>query len=81
MAALLASQQMLQQKHAVEEEEERLRKKKEQIELQTKIAASRAKINVYMAAAADQSISTSVNGLRDENGKRTPSGSLIMSSV
>lgn len=43
MAALLASQQMLQQKHAVEEEEERLRKRKEQIELQTNIAAFRAK--------------------------------------
>jgi hypothetical protein len=77
VAALLASQKMLQQKHDVEEEE-RLRKKKEQIDLQTKIAVSMAKANVYRSAASEQSMHLKVTKPRKE--KDVESQSLFVNS-
>ncbi len=47
MAALQAHQKMLQRKHALQKEEEALRRRKEQMELDTKIAVSMAKMKVY----------------------------------
>lgn len=47
MAALQTYQKMLQRKHALQKEEEDLRRRKEQIELDTKIAVSMAKMKVY----------------------------------
>ncbi len=47
MAALQAHQKMLQRKHALQKEEEDLRRRKEQMELDTKIAVSMAKMKVY----------------------------------
>ncbi len=79
VAALLASQQMLQQKHAVEEEEERLRKKKEKIDLQTKIAVSMAKVNVYRSAASEQSIHLEVR--KSKNDEMISSNSIAAASV
>lgn len=81
VAALLASQQMLQQKHAVEEEEERLRKKKEQIDLQTKIAVSMAKANVYRSAALEQSMHLEVSKPRKEKDEMICSNSMAVASV
>ncbi|XP_042631004.1 uncharacterized protein LOC122148580 [Cyprinus carpio] len=81
MAALLASQQMLQQKHAVEEEEERLRKKKEKIDLQTKIAVSMAKVNVYRSAVSEQSTHLEVRRSRKENDGMISSNSIEVASV
>lgn len=46
-AALQAHQKMLQRKHALQKEEEDLRRRKEQMELDTKIAVSMAKMKVY----------------------------------
>lgn len=78
VAALLASRQMLQQKHAVEEEEERLRKKKEKIDLQTKIAVSMAKVNVYRSAASEQGIHVKA---RKENYEMSSSNLMAVASV
>ncbi len=47
MAALRASQQMLQKKHALEEQEEQLRRRKERLELEMKLAESMARVKVY----------------------------------
>lgn len=47
LAALLASQQMLQRKHDLEEQEELLRRRREKLELETKLAESMAKVKVY----------------------------------
>ncbi|KAL1254794.1 hypothetical protein QQF64_012855 [Cirrhinus molitorella] len=73
VAALLVHQQMLQQKHEVEEEEERLSRKKEQIDLQTKIAVSMAKVNVYKAAVSEPSEHLKVTDSRKKSDKMKPS--------
>ncbi len=55
MAALQAHQKMLQQKHALQKEEEDLRRRKEQMELDTKIAVSMAKMKVYSDVRSETS--------------------------
>ncbi|KAL0152844.1 hypothetical protein M9458_051849, partial [Cirrhinus mrigala] len=81
MAALLARQQMLQRKHEVEEEEERLRKKKEQIDLQTKIAVSMAKVNVYRAAISEPSVHLEMSESRKKSDKMSSSNVIATASV
>ncbi|KAI2645663.1 Cold shock protein 1 [Labeo rohita] len=81
MAALLARQQMLQRKHEVEEEEERLRKKKEQIDLQTKIAVSMAKVNVYRAAISEPSVHLEKSESRKKSDQMSSSNVMATASV
>ncbi|KAL0146697.1 hypothetical protein M9458_058037, partial [Cirrhinus mrigala] len=74
-------QQMLQRKHELEEEEERLRKKKEQIDLQTKIAVSMAKVNVYRAAISEPSVHLEMSESRKKSDKLSSSNVIATASV
>lgn len=57
LAALLASQQMLQKKHELEEQEEQLRKRREKLDLETKLAESMARVKVYQDVRSESHVS------------------------
>ncbi|MEQ2242554.1 hypothetical protein ILYODFUR_036981 [Ilyodon furcidens] len=57
MAALKARHKLLKQKHALEEQKEQLRRKKEELDLETEIAASMAKVEVFQGSVCSQVIS------------------------
>ncbi|KTG44201.1 hypothetical protein cypCar_00018061 [Cyprinus carpio] len=63
MAALLAHQKMLSQKRGLEKEEEDLRRRKEQMELDTKIAVSMAKMKVYSDVRSERSCTDSSDAI------------------
>lgn len=61
-AALIARAAALKERHALEEQEQQLRRKREQLEVETEIAASNAKLAVLQASDG-RSSSGSTNGM------------------
>ena len=59
MAALLACHSSLEEKHSLEKQEEDLRQRKEQLQLDTDIAASVAKVNVLRTCGSGVQTATS----------------------
>ena len=73
-AALLAQTAALQKMHALEEQEQQLKRKRQQLELETKLAASTAKLAVLQASdiqSVSKSSTNAMNSYLDKKTKRT----------
>ncbi|KAK0139489.1 hypothetical protein N1851_023681 [Merluccius polli] len=70
-AALLAQAAALQKMHALEEQEQQLKRKKEQLELETKLAASTAKLAVLQASDIQSVSKSSTNAMNSYLDKKT----------